>query len=514
MRLIVVSNRLPVVRPASGADEAEIPAGGLASAVFAALRRVPGSIWLGWNGRVSSSTRAPIVSRQRVAGVDLLGLPLTAREAAGYYHGFCNAGLWPLFHCFQGRVRMNLDQEAIYREVQTRFAAALRPLLRPGDVVWVHDYHFMLLGRELRRLGWTGRTGFFLHIPFPPHDLWQLLPDPPGMLRAMLDYDLVGFQATGSLDNYLYSVRRELGAHVSGERVSIGGRSDAGRSDGGRTDGPRTDAGRTDGARTDGDERVQRAGVYPVSIDPADYLPPEGTKPERRRSGMLGRVVRGRRLILGVDRLDYTKGISERIMAFEEFIDRHPDWRKKVSYIQVASPSRASVAQYVEQKKILEALVGRVNGEHAEHDWVPIRYLYRSYPRQILRRFYREADVGLVTPLRDGMNLVAKEFIAAQHPAAPGVLILSRTAGAADELPEALVVNPYIPAEVADAIAQALAMPLDERIDRYRALFARVTSHTVHDWSRRFLADLDRGTDQLRPRVISLSRLSQRPASR
>ena len=488
-RLVVVSNRLPVVRPSSDPDEAEIPAGGLASAVFAALRRVPGSVWLGWNGRVSSSQRAPNLSRQRVAGVDLIGLPLTAREAAGYYHGFCNAGLWPLFHCFQGRVRMNLEQAAIYQEVQARFAAALRPLLRPGDLVWVHDYHFMGLGRELRRLGWTGRTGFFLHIPFPPHDLWQLLPDPAGVLRALLEYDLVGFQAAGSLDNYLYSLRRETDARIAGDRVATGRRSD-------------------------GNERVQRAGIYPVGIDPADFLPPAGAKPERRRRGMLGRVVRGRRLILGVDRLDYTKGISERIMAFEEFIARHPEWRKKVSYIQIASPSRANVAQYVEQKKILESLVGRVNGERAEHDWVPIRYLYRSYPRQILRSFYREADVGLVTPLRDGMNLVAKEFVAAQHPANPGVLILSRTAGAADELPEALVVNPYIPAEVAAALATALAMPLDERIDRHRALFARVTSHTVHDWGRRFLADLDRTTDQVGPRVISISRLSQRPLSR
>jgi trehalose 6-phosphate synthase len=486
-RLVVISNRLPVVKPVSGSDEPDIPAGGLASAVFAALRRVPGSLWLGWNGRVSSSERAPILSRQRVAGVDLLGLPLTPREAAGYYHGFCNAGLWPLFHCFQGRVRMNLEQAAIYQEVQTRFAAALRPLLRPGDLVWVHDYHFMALGRELRRLGWTGRTGFFLHIPFPPHDLLQVLPDPPGVLRALLEYDLVGFQATGSLDNYLYSVRREIDARTAGDRVAAG-------------------------------PRIQRAGVYPVSIDPGDFLPPAGTKPERRRSGMLGRVVRGRRLILGVDRLDYTKGISERVVAFEEFIGRHPEWRKKVSYIQIASPSRASVAQYVEQKKILESLVGRVNGERAEHDWVPIRYLYRSYPRQLLRRFYREADVGLVTPLRDGMNLVAKEFVAAQHPANPGVLILSRTAGAADEFPEALIVNPYIPAEVAAAIAAALAMPLDERIDRHRALFARIASHTVHDWSRRFLADLEKPAAQRdpvsRPRVLSISRLSHRPASR
>jgi trehalose 6-phosphate synthase len=463
-RLVVVSNRLPTIKPTStDPPEVEIPAGGLASAVFAALRQVPGSLWLGWNGRMSSADRAQDITRQQAGNVELLGLPLSQREITDYYHGFCNASLWPLFHCFPDRVRMDARQEACYRGVQTRFAGALRTLLRPGDVIWVHDYHFLLLGQELRRLGWTGPIGFFLHIPFPPHDLWRILPDSTAMLRGMLHYDLVGFQSEGSLDNYLHACHRELQVECHDRRVVVG-------------------------------PRVQRAGAYPIGIDPAEFLPPEGAVRRGGRHGVLAKVVRGRRLILGVDRLDYSKGIPERILAFEDLLARYPMWRKKVSFIQIASPSRTSVATYVDQKKVLEALVGRVNGECAEHDWVPIRYLYRSYPRSILGRFYREADIGLVTPLRDGMNLVAKEYVAAQHPASPGVLILSRCAGAADELTEAIIVNPYVRSQVADAIAHALVMPLEERVRRHQALLARIHANTVHDWGRRFLRDLERST--------------------
>jgi len=466
-RLVVVSNRLPTIKPpTTGSAEVEIPAGGLASAVYAALRRVPGSLWVGWNGKVAPVEKAREITRQRVGGVDLLGLPLTQREAADYYHGFCNAALWPLFHCFPGRVSLDMRQAACYQAVQSRFAAALRPLLRTDDLVWVHDYHFLALGRELRHLGWKGKIGFFLHIPFPPHDLWQLLPDPADMLQAMTHYDLVGFQNEGSLDNYVHACRRALSAEWCDGMIAAGRRS-------------------------------QRAAVYPIEIEPKDFLPPAGTPPRGLRRGVLARVVRGRRLILGVDRLDYTKGIPERILAYEDLLERYPQWRKKVSLIQIASPSRTNVVSYIEQKKLLEALVGRVNGERAEHDWVPIRYLYRSYPRPVLSHFYREADVGLVTPLRDGMNLVAKEYVAAQHPASPGVLILSRCAGAADEMSEAIIVNPFIPSQVADAIAMALEMPLEERVRRHRALLARIRGNTVHDWGRRFLRDLERATEPM-----------------
>jgi trehalose 6-phosphate synthase len=459
-RLVVVSNRLPAFRPVADSSLVDIPAGGLASAVFTALRRVPGSLWLGWNGRIEPADRAGRLSRSRFAGVEVLGIPLTPREQTDYYQGFCNAALWPLFHCFQGRAHIDRKQEAVYRAVQARFASVLRPMLRPDDLVWVQDYHFLLLGQHLRRLGFGGRIGFFLHIPFPHYDLWQLLPDPRGFLQALQEYDLVGVQTRGSLDNYRYCARRLLGG--SGGVTAIG----TGRS-------------------------RHSAGVYPVGIDPEEFRPPgEVERRDRRRRGSLARVVRGRRLILGVDRLDYTKGIPERILGYEEFLARYPEWRKKVSFVQIASPSRTAAPQYVEQKRLVDYMVGRVNGEMAEHDWVPIRYLYRSYARAVLARFYREADIGLVTPLRDGMNLVAKEYVAAQPPSSPGVLVLSRSAGAADDLPEAIIVNPFVAADLADGLARALAMPLPERIERHRALLARVRASSVHVWGERFLADL------------------------
>ena len=461
-RTVVVSNRLPALAEPGRPGPPEILAGGLASAVYAAVRGIRDSLWFGWSGRTETAGRTLCLEQRRSGGLDLVGMSLTPRDLADYYHGFCNGVLWPLFHCFQGRIRMSLAHEAGYRRVQARFAAALRPLLRPRDRVWVHDYHLLLLGRALRRLGWDGRIGFFLHIPFPPHELWQVLPDPRGFLEAMLEYDLVGFQTSGSLDGYVYSCRRLLGARLDAGVLSAGPRS-------------------------------QRVGVYPVGIDPRDFQSPPGSPGGRGRRGLLSRVVRGRRLILGVDRLDYTKGIPAKIEAYEDFLMRYPRWRKKVSFIQVASPTRTGAAHYQEQKRLVEAIVGRVNGEMAEHDWVPIRYLYRSYPRHLLARFYREASVGLVTPLRDGMNLVAKEFVAAQAPESPGVLVLSRCAGAAEDLHDAIIVNPFVPADVADGIERALAMTLEERRSRHQALLRHILASTVTDWGLRFMDDLVRG---------------------
>lgn len=462
-RIIAVSNRLPAIPARDAVRETYIPAGGLASAVVGALRRAPGSVWLGWNGRVVSSERRDELSTHPIDPITLVGLGLTQREVSDYYLGFCNQTLWPLFHCFQGKVTIDSAHETCYREVQTRFARALRSLLRSGDIVWVHDYHLLLLGQELRRLGWNGKIGFFLHVPFPPHDLWQILPDPRGCLEAMLDYDLVGFHVQSFLDNYVHCCKRQLGARLDSGTLIAGDQS-------------------------------QRTGVYPVGIDPASFLPPEVSSREKPRRGELACVVRGRRLILGVDRLDFTKGIPERIDAFRAFLHLAPEWKRKVSFIQVASPSRSGVPEYAALRARAESAVGRVNAEMAEHDWVPVRYLYRTYSRGQLAKFYREAAVGLVTPLRDGMNLVAKEFVAAQRPASPGVLVLSRTAGAAEELPEALIVNPYVPADVAAGIARALAMPLEERRQRHAALLARVLANTANEWSARFLADLEGAT--------------------
>jgi trehalose 6-phosphate synthase len=484
-RIVVVSNRLPVVSAPLRADAPAIPAGGLASAVFAALRNRPGSLWFGWSGKTESRGRLGRLTRGELDGLDLAGMPLTHAEVNDYYHGFCNMVLWPLFHCFQDRVHIEPRQVDAYDRVQARFAASLLPLLRPDDLLWVHDYHLILLGRELRRRGWRGKTGFFLHIPFPAHDLWQMLPDPRGFLEAMLEYDLAGFQVERYVENYVSCCRRLLSARWDGRRLAAGGRE-------------------------------QRVGVYPVGIEPAEFAPPEDFSRDRSRRGVLGKVVRGRRLLLGVDRLDYTKGIPERIRAFEWFVRNHPEWRKKVSFIQIGAPSRAGASQYRQEKRKVEALVGRVNGELAEHDWVPIRYLYRTYPRSVLARFYREADVALVTPIRDGMNLVSKEFVAAQHPESPGVLILSRGAGAAEDLPEAIVVNPFTPVDVAQGIVQALNMPLEERRSRHRALLARVREHSVASWGERFLRDLEESRRQspalrrAEPRIVSAVRPAER----
>jgi len=463
-KLIVVSNRLPSMMAGARPGQPEIPAGGLASAVFVALRNSPRSIWFGWNGKVASRDRIDQATRNHLQGVELVGIPLSQAEQEDYYQGFCNLVLWPLFHCFQGSVHIELRQEVGYRKVQARFADLLMPHLHRGDRVWVHDYHLLLLGRELRRRGWTGKTGFFLHIPFPPHEMLQLLPNPRDFLEALLEYDLVGFQVSSFRDNYIHCCRRQLDARWDGSRLTAGG-------------------------------KTQRVGLYPVGIEPEDFRPPEGMPPRGPRRGALARVVRGRRLILGVDRLDYTKGLPERILAYEHFVRRFPGWRKKVSFIQIGSPSRTGAARYQEEKRTVEALVGRVNGELAEHDWVPIRYLYRNYPREDLARFYREADVGLITPLRDGMNLVAKEFVAAQYPQSPGVLVLSRCAGAAEDLPEAVIVNPYFSVDVAEGLARALSMPLEERLERHRALLARVLNYTASDWGRRFTRDLEDPVD-------------------
>jgi alpha,alpha-trehalose-phosphate synthase [UDP-forming] len=456
-RIVVVSNRLPDLGDTDRMGAPEIPAGGLASAVFAALQGTTGNLWLGWSGRARDAEP----TTAEVQGVTLHGIPLAPREVELFYNGFSNSVLWPLFHCFPSRVAVQPEEERVYRTVQRRFAEALIRKLEPGAHVWVNDYHLLLLARELRKTGWEGPTGFFLHIPFPPHDLFSVLPDPRGFLDALMDFDLVGFHVRASLENYVHSCQRELGARWNGEFLEHG-------------------------------ERRQKVGVYPVGIDPEAYRPP----PEFARGnsarvrGVLKRSLTGHKLVLGVDRLDYTKGIPERLLAFEHFLRRHPRWKRHVALIQIASPSRTKVPSYVEQKQAIDQLVGRLNGELAEHDWMPVRYLYRSYPREHLADFYREADVALVTPLRDGMNLVAKEFVAAQHPDDPGVLVLSRFAGAAEDLAEAVIVNPYVASDTATGLLKALEMPLPERRERHQALLTRVAQQTAREWAQSFLSDL------------------------
>jgi alpha,alpha-trehalose-phosphate synthase [UDP-forming] len=478
-RLIVVSNRLPGP-PATGPHlvARETTVGGLAAAILGALRGRGDSLWVGWNGRASASARSAPLQHHRREGVDLASFPLTTAELDGYYHGFCNQTLWPILHCFQGRVRTRLRDQATYDSVQARFADHLLPVLRRDDRLWVHDYHLIPLGQRLRERGWRGRMGFFLHTPFPPLEMWEVLPRPRALLEALFEYDVVGFHVPGFLDNYVYCARRLLGADWDGRRLAQAGRS-------------------------------QRAAVYPVGIDPAAWRPKpgrvaaddggeDGGESHAARVGEASlaniRLLRGlqdRRMILGVDRLDYTKGIPQRLQAIERFFRRRPEWRRRAVYVQVASPSRAQVPEYAEQRRRIEATLGRVNGELGEPDWTPIRYLYRAYDRPLLARLYREADVGLVTPLRDGMNLVAKEYVAAQDPADPGVLILSHTAGAAQQLKDAVLVNAFVPADVAEGIAAALEMPLAERQRRHARLLQTVLESTAEAWADGFVQDLE-----------------------
>jgi trehalose 6-phosphate synthase len=332
------------------------------------------------------------------------------------------------------------------------------PYLDEDDHVWVNDYHLFLLGRELRRLGYRGRIGFFLHVPFPAYGTWQILPDPEEFLEALMDFNLVGVHTRTYRDNYVYASQRLINASWDGKYLRAGG-------------------------------RMQRAHAFPIGVDPSRFDGTSENASGRRRHG-IQEEAGPRQIILGVDRLDYTKGIPQRILAFEALLRNHPNYRGKVCMFQICAPSRSRVPEYIAQKEAVESNVGRINGEYAEHDWVPIRYLYRSYPQERLRVFYRDAHVCLVTPLRDGMNLVAKEFIASQDPEDPGVLVLSKFTGAAEELVEAVLVNPYLPEDVADGIERALSMPIQERVERHEVLLEKVNRHTAEWWFKNFIKEL------------------------
>ncbi len=454
-RLIVVSNRLP----------SKDSVGGLVSALVPTLESAPpGSLWFGWSGRSGvAAGRAGAVERGRDGGVPTLGIDLADRDVDGHYNGFCNRALWPLLHCFPGRVVAEAADYACFRRVNALFARALRRRLRPNDRVWIHDYHLFPLGRELRRRGFEGPLGFFLHVPFPPGEIFEALPWARDILESMLAYDLVGFHTESYARNYARALGDELGA-TPGEDGRI---------------------------RADG--RTQRIGTYPIGIDPEATRRAADEKSARRRGLKSRHGVRHRKIILGVDRLDYTKGIAERLKAFARLLEIAPRFRKRVSFLQISAPSRTRVPEYVRQRREIEELVGHLNGRFGAEDWVPIRYLFRAYSQRDLAAFYREADVCLVSPLRDGMNLVAKEYVAAQT-GDPGVLVLSRFAGAAAELRDALIVNPYDIEGTARALARALDMPLEERARRQAALLAPVMEHTAARWAEGFLRDLGRAT--------------------
>ncbi len=480
-RLIVVSNRVPPASDFYSEGKGEASAGGLVTAIRSAMDS-NGGIWLGWSGR-STRRRARADDVPHITNfgkTKLATIDLSEDEVSLYYSGYSNRTLWPLLHSFPTRVVIRHDTYRAYRRINRRFAETLLPMLDSDDIIWVQDFHLFHLGFELRQLGWQGKIGFFLHVPFPSADVFAILPWAYTTLRALLHYDLIGLHTKRYLRNLVDSLDSELGGRASSG--DYGGEPD--RAGNHFTKNADTDVRYSHAGNT------ARIGVYPIGIDSSMFKLREGEEYQSLADELSLATMPNHRLVLGVDRLDYTKGIPHRLRIFERMLERHPNLAGKITYVQISSPSRTRVPEYIQEKDRVEQLVGSINGRFSEAGWVPLRYLYRSYSQRTLAGFYRDADVCLVTPLRDGMNLVAKEFVAAQSEDSPGVLVLSRFTGAVDTMHEAVIVNPYDIDGTAEAMYQALRMPLDERRRRQSALMSAVERHSYKTWSDSFCGDL------------------------
>jgi trehalose 6-phosphate synthase/phosphatase len=466
-RMIVVSNRLPWTarRDGAGVPRLVAGAGGLVSAMAPVLG-ARGGTWIGWPGFCGSDEglAAELRNAGRRAGYRLLPVFLDEAERRGFYDGFSNEVIWPLFHDLPSLCRFDPDYWRCYARVNSHFAAVAARAATPGDLVWVHDYQLMQVGAGLRDAGMAGPLAFFLHIPFPPPDIFMKLPWRQEILRSLLAYDLLGFQAPRDRRNFADCVRDLL------PEVRISGRGEA-----------------FVRLRTGG--RVVRAGRFPIGIDYNDFYRRAAAPAVVRQASVLRRMLPDRQLLLGIDRLDYTKGIPERLNAFAVALERYPALHEKVTLVQVVVPSREDIPRYRELKARIENLVGEINGRFTRPGgWVPIHYVFRSLAPADLLAYYRAAQIALITPLKDGMNLVAKEYCACS-PDEDCVLVLSEFAGAAAEMADAaLLVNPYDVEGVADAIAAAVAMPAADRQARMRRLRRAVRRHDVFWWVEAFLA--------------------------
>jgi len=453
-RLIVVSNRVSVPK-AMGAAGAQ---GGLAVALGSALREHRG-IWFGWSGQETEEFTGHL-NVQRNQEVTTATIDLEPQDIEEYYNGYANRTLWPLFHYRIDLTEYDRSFGEGYERVNARFADSVAPLIEPDDLVWVHDYHLLPLGSQLRQKGLKNRMGLFLHTPWPPTRLLVTLPFHERLVASMLSYDLIGFQTAEWLESFLHYVSKEMGLEIGPDNT------------------------------IEYEGRTVQAKAFPIGIDYAEFVEGANGPDANRAHDRLKLSARGRKMLIGVDRLDYSKGLGERLDSFGRFLTDYPDMAKDVVLLQIAPPSRGDVASYQQIREDLERKAGHINGAHADVAWVPIRYVNRGYPRTELAGFYRAADIGLVTPLRDGMNLVAKEYVAAQDPEDPGVLILSHFAGAAQQLSDALLVNPMSSEDVSEAIKRALAMSLDERKERHGNLLASVRDEDVERWREDFLSAL------------------------
>jgi trehalose 6-phosphate synthase len=455
-RLVVVSNRL--------ADPRKTAAGGLAVALAEVLSNT-GGMWFGWSGKVVEAEQGGApgegqVHVQQAGAVKLVTVDLSREDHDAYYAGYSNGVLWPVFHYRLDLADFDAGYIDGYRRVNQLFARKLFPLLKPDDILWVHDYHLIPLAAELRALGCANRIGFFLHIPLPPPLILAAIPGHDWLIRALFSYDLLGFQSNADLAHFAAYAETEAHAQNLGD------------------------------GRWRAFNRSVQASAFPIGIDVQEFETLTNATEGREMYTRMKNEYSRRKLLVGVDRLDYSKGLPQRMRAFRMLLEKYPETHRVATLIQIASPSREDVTAYNDILHELESLCGSINGNFGELDWMPVRYMHRIVARARLPGLYRASRVALVTPLRDGMNLVAKEFIAAQDPADPGVLVLSRFAGAAEQMREALLVNPYDTEGTAAAIHLALQMPLEERRVRYEALMKTIRRYDVHGWCDTFLESL------------------------
>jgi trehalose 6-phosphate synthase len=453
-RLIIVSNRVAMPKKQAAA------AGGLATGILAALQE-HGGMWFGWNGKLTNSAEPGSAEIIRKGKIEYATVSLNETDYERYYNGYSNRVLWPICHYLLDFMQYDSADFEGYRRVNRQFARRLAALLQPDDIVWVHDYHLIPLASELRSAGIENPIGFFLHVPFPCYEAFRAIPGHEFLLRAMCAYDVIGFQTPRDLAAFETCIREPIvGAEFDDDNVILlpGGRL--------------------------------LADVFPIGVDVDGIAELAREAMRLKQVESMTRSLGGRSLIIGVDRLDYSKGLTQRFLAYERLLERYPNSQSSLTFMQIAPPTRTGVRAYDEIRSELEQTSGRINGRFSEADWVPIRYLNKGISRKPLMGFFRSAAVGLVTPVRDGMNLVAKEYIAAQDPEDPGVLVLSSLAGAACELDEAIIVNPHDRDDVADGIATALSMSIAERRERNAALLETLRKNDITAWRTRFVEAL------------------------
>jgi trehalose 6-phosphate synthase len=467
--LVVVSNRI------TRGNANEPVTGGLAAALLPVVEK-SGAIWVGSSGRVRDGVqKEPFAEIEALGAGALAMLDLPAAHYGGYYEGFANSALWPALHSRADLIRASQGDYLSYREVNAFMARALLRFRKPETAFWIQDYHFLALGAELRDLGVTEPIGFFLHTPWPARDVIEGVPHHRELVEAMLAYDLIGFQTEDDYENFVSYISSTLGLIVD------------------------------DGVVTS-KRGTTRIAVFPIGIDVEKFARQAAKAISHPDASRLRRSLNGEKLAIGVDRLDYSKGLVNRINAFDRMWTAHPSLARTVSLLQIATPSRGAIEAYGNLQNELAKLVSDVNGRHGEVDWTPIRYLNKGFSQTVLAGLYRTAQVGVVTPLHDGMNLVAKEYVAAQNPADPGVLVLSKFAGAANELDTALLVNPHDIDGMAQAIAVALSMPLLERRMRWEAMMVKLRRRSIQQWFTGFVEALQNARAERETAVQPMAR--------